>query len=256
MDVDAPFNMLDANQDCVAPATVCVHGQVQSFTDAPLNPEPTASSGLVVRIYDQVAFFADPATAPPLATLDIGLQGAFSSPPIPRPPSQLLAIVTDDELAANDRYVPTAVIFPLHPGQEAGGTAFYVESTIVDGWQSQIGVPPGCTSSLRACGLWIGAYVDVNDNPVGNVRPSRPGDDPSLANVFCFEGGRAFLSTADVTTADLGACAITPDAVENHTGVCGTGGCTCTVSNCSLNFPLVITGGAAGVVVVETFRGG
>ena len=241
----------DADLACTSAATVCVGGQVESFVDAPLNPEPTATSGLVVRIYDQ-SFFANPSAAP-LVTLDIGRGGEFMSAALLRPSSGIFVAVTDDQMTADDRYAPTAVIIPLAPMQRAFGTAYYVESSVVDLWQSQIGAPPGCTT-LRGCGMWIGEYHDLDDNPVTNVTPSRPGDEPNLANVFCFVGGRAYLAADDVTT-DLGLCAIAPDVLETHSGHCAAGGCTCATGACSPIFPSLTSGSVPGVILIQTLRG-
>jgi hypothetical protein len=249
----------DCSSTCEAPSSnrVCITGTLKGFIDNS-NAAPTAQSGLKVRVYDPTAFVANPTTTPPLVTVDVETNGCFIAHDVPRPSSMLVAMSADDADTAMDVYATFAAGSVLIPNRNVTGQVlFYAKQTDVAKWQNDIGagVPSGCPngSGLAACGFWIGHYLDASNRPVTGARPSRPGDEPNVSNVFCFRGTRATLSTED-TTDDTGLCGISPDsAIETHTGACGTAGCTCNGAPCTPMFPQILGASATNVFFYEPF---
>jgi hypothetical protein len=236
---------------CSAPgaSTVCIMGIVHSFEDPSFVPPPTASYGLVVKIFDAVAFATNPNT-PPAATVNIGDNGCFTADGVPRFSSGLAAIVTDDAPGHPENFIPTGVFVVLPPNQNVmSATAYFLIDGAFEGWGMEVGVGP---TTFMSGGLWFGQYVDIAGRPIANVRPTRPGDDPPSQNIYCFNADRATLTNNDVT-GPSGVCGISPDAIETHGGVCATGGCMCGGSPCSPTFTPTTGGTTVGAVMVQTF---
>jgi len=238
---------------CSAPGatTFCVTGHVEKFVSPGVVAFPTVMSGLVVKIFDPIAFVTNPQT-PPVTTVNVQDAGCFIADGVPRFSSGLVAIATDDATAGANAYATTALMAVLRPNANLTVQAQYIESSTFESWQAQVGNPPGCVNGLLGCGLWLGEYVDSIGNPIGNVQPTRPGDDPASANIFCFGADRMTLTTAD-TTSRVGICGISPDAVESHAGRCGSGGCMCGTQACAPSFTAMTAGTAPGVIMLQTF---
>ena len=242
---------------CSAPsaATFCVTGIVRSFVDPSMVAAPTSTSGLVVKIYDPIAFVTNPGT-PPAATVDVQQVGCFTADGIPRFSSGMVAVATDDAPGASvDRYAPIGVSAILQANRNVTGlSAFFVEQSTLAAWQAQIGStnPPGCSGGLLGCGMYLAEYLDVNGCAVANLQPIRPNGNPSPDNVFCFGADRLTLTTNDVTS-NVGICAISPDVVEPHTGACAAGGCTCCGNACAPSFGSGLGGSSSGIIFFQTF---
>jgi len=230
---------------CGAPnsQTVCVQGYVCDFTDPSRRIAPAEAQALRVRIYDPIALATNP-TIPAVATVTIDADGCFVADGIQRFPSGLISWTVDDA-GPDDRYSPLAGGAAALANQNVLGVkAYAVLRTTVADWQTEVGTVAGC-ASLEACGIWIGEYVDRSGLPVAGVTPTRPGDNPLPANTFCFRGDRFHLSTED-TTDGTGLCAISPDSVEGHAGMCVGAGCTGTWS-------AIPSGVAPGLIMLQRF---
>jgi hypothetical protein len=55
-------------------------------------------------------------------------------------------------------------------------------------------------------------------------------------------------------TSSVGICAISPDAVEAHSGACAQSGCMCCGNPCTPAFTAATGGTAPGVFFLGTFR--
>ena len=207
-------------------ATFCISGRVARFEDDGPVAE-TAISHAIVKAYDPIAFATNPAT-PPAATAQIGPNGCFRLDSVQRFPSGLGLWMVDDEGAADDYFgTARAEQIPLNANLDEQ-IAYLIPRSLLNQWQQQIGAGPAtCSNGLAGCGMWIGIYLDAAGVPVAGARPTRPGDDPPTSNVLCFRGDRAHLSNEDLTDA-TGACSVSPDVIENHSGVCVTAGCNST----------------------------
>jgi hypothetical protein len=255
-DIDGPFvdAQVDASYDaafgcdpCGPPTntTFCISGRVARFEDDGPVAE-TATSHAVVKAYDPIAFATNP-TTPPTGMAQIGPNGCFRLDSIQRPASGLALWVVDDDGMADD-YFGTARSEGLPANTNLDGqVAYLIPRTLLNQWQQQIGAgPTGCTNGLAGCGMWIGIYLDRSGVPVAGARPTRPGDDPMPSNVLCFRGDRAYLTNEDVTDA-TGACAISPDVIEGHSGACVT-------ASCQSMWDTKVTGVPSGYAWVDIFR--
>ena len=246
------------SSSCEAPSsqTVCITGTAKFFIDGTLVGR-TETSQAMVRVYDPIAFATGGTT--PIGMANIEDQGCYIAHGVPRPLSNLIAVAIDDvDQAADATYATMGAGAPLEANNNVNGlTAYALKKTEAMMWQTNAAPPAGCTS-LLGCGMWLGHYLDQSRMPVGNVKPTRgPGDDPAPANVYCFRGDRANLTTMDVTDTATGLCAVVPDVVEPHAGSCagGAGTCMCGATSCSLTWDFVTAGTAAGVAFYQPMLG-
>jgi hypothetical protein len=245
--VDASYDAAGGCAPCGAPSgqTLCISGRVARFEDDGPVAE-TAISHAVVKAYDPIAFATNP-TTPPAAMAQIGPNGCFRLDSVPRFPSGLALWMVDDDGAADDYFGTARAEQPVPNANLDGQVAYLIPRSLLNQWQQQIGTgPAGCPNGLAGCGMWIGIYLDNGGAPVAGARPTRPGDDPPAYNVFCFRGDRAHLSNEHLTDA-TGACSISPDAIEGHSGVCVSAGCNSI-------WPSKVTGVPPGYAWVDIFR--
>src|SRR5262245_10076515 len=211
---------------CSAPSmdSVCATGTVFDFVSGQ-QILPTATSHARVLVFDPIAFSTNPGSTLPLKVTAIENQGCFLADGIVRPSSGLIAVAIDDD-SGDATFETIAVGAILEPNANVTGMkAYALKHSDVAAWQQNVTLPAGC-SSLTQCGVWIGLFLDAGLHPVANASPSRPSDDPPPENVFCFQGGPGALTNGDVSDFS-GMCAIVNDNIENHTAVCGPGGCKC-----------------------------
>ena len=197
-----------------------------------------------VKIFDPLAFRADP-TTPPLVAGPPDACGRFAFTDVPVPATGLLSAAVTAGTAPTEPVISTAVAVPAAAGAVVDGVrAFSTRATTEQAWAVSAGLAPG---SIAQTGAYLAVFL-AGGLPVAGVTMLAAGA-PSPASDFYFSDAsplsrRTVDPLLDVTGAN-GAALFLDGPLTQYSGA-GPAGCS---------FPALVGGSSPGIIVVQLFPG-